>query len=308
MSKKKRRKTKSGMKRAFSLLMLICFIALLIVLAGKLINPFPDSVRWNEHNSELNINKTEKYDNTSDVSQYNQVSSKVINKGTTIERLNSLKNQDSRIGTILDHYDEYPEDLADMLSRNIEMLDFVLEYKDKQGKVYGDTIGEVNRGTIPFLLQWDKRWGYAYYGEDIIAIDGCGPTALSMVICGLTGDNSITPYKVAKYAEENGFYVAGSGSSWSLMSDGCQYFGIESEELSLQKDLIMNTLENGSPIICIMGAGDFTTTGHFIVLTGIEDGKIKVNDPNSIARSSLLWEYERIAPQIKNLWTFWVED
>ena len=26
-----------------------------------------------------------------------------------------------------------------------------------------------------------------------------------------------------------------------------------------------------------------TTTGHFIVLTGVEDGKIRVNDPNSQA-------------------------
>ena len=288
--------------------MMICFIALLIFFAGKLVNPFLDFVRRNERDSGVNIKKIEKYVNAGDDTQYNEVSSMVLNKGTTIERLDRLKNQDGRLRTILEHYDEYPKDLVDMLSRNIEMLDFVLEYQDKQGKVYGDTIGEVNKGTIPLLLQWDERWGYAYYGEDIMAIDGCGPTTLSMVICGLTGDNSITPYKVAKYAEENGFYVAGAGTSWSLMSDGCQYFHIESEELPLQKDLIMSTLENGSPIICSMGAGDFTIAGHFIVLTGIEDGKIKVNDPNSIARSSLLWEYERIAPQIKNLWRFWVED
>ena len=69
----------------------------------------------------------------------------------------------------------------------------------------------------------------------------------------------------------------------------------------------MSILKKGQPIICIMGEGDFTITGHFIVLTGVEDGKIKVNDPNSKARSNLLWDYDRIAPQIRNLWTFYIK-
>lgn len=52
-----------------------------------------------------------------------------------------------------------------------------------------------------------------------------------------------------------------------------------------------------------MKSGNFTTEGHFIVLTGTSDGKIKVNDPNSRARSKL-WDYETIEGQIKNLWAF----
>lgn len=50
--------------------------------------------------------------------------------------------------------------------------------------------------------------------------------------------------------------------------------------------------------------GDFTSTGHFIVLVGIEDGKIRVNDPNSRARSQVLWEYDRLESQINNLWSY----
>ncbi len=63
-------------------------------------------------------------------------------------------------------------------------------------------------------------------------------------------------------------------------------------------------LKKGNPIICSMGPGDFTTAGHFIVLVGVEEGKIKVNDPNSKERSSKLWDYETLEPQIKNLWVF----
>ena len=51
-----------------------------------------------------------------------------------------------------------------------------------------------------------------------------------------------------------------------------------------------------------MGPGDFTSTGHFIVLTGYKDGKISVNDPNSHKNSEKLWSYEDIKDQIMNLW------
>ena len=51
-----------------------------------------------------------------------------------------------------------------------------------------------------------------------------------------------------------------------------------------------------------MGPGDFTTTGHFIVLTGTKNGMICINDPNSVKNSEKLWDYEQIKGQIKNIW------
>ena len=51
-----------------------------------------------------------------------------------------------------------------------------------------------------------------------------------------------------------------------------------------------------------MGAGDFTSTGHYIVITGLKDGMFVVNDPNSVENSEMLWSYERIEDQIRNLW------
>ena len=53
-----------------------------------------------------------------------------------------------------------------------------------------------------------------------------------------------------------------------------------------------------------MGPGDFTATGHFLVLTGWEDGKFRINDPNSRENSERLWAYEEIQDQIRNLWAF----
>lgn len=300
MKKKSKRRIKSSVKKKFKLLLILVIISVII---GKYLSPYISFIRFTEEKGQSIESNSIQNNNPS----YDEVSSIKNNIGTIEERLNKLKGQDSRINTIISNYNDYPEDLIDMLSRNIDMLDFVLKYSEKKGNVYSDNIGNINKGKIPLLLQWDERWGYANYGDNIIAINGCGPTALSMVISGLTGDNTITPYTISKFSIEHGYYINGTGTSWDLMTGIDGYFGIKSKELSLDKNIIFNNLKNGKPIICSMRSGDFTTTGHFIVLTGIEDGKIKVNDPNSKVRSSILWDYDRLAPQIRNLWTFYVK-
>ena len=68
------------------------------------------------------------------------------------------------------------------------------------------------------------------------------------------------------------------------------------------KKKMVNALEAGHPVILALGAGDFTTAGHYIVLTGVEDGKFRVNDPNSRVRSQRLWSYEELEGQIRNIW------
>ena len=222
----------------------------------------------------------------------------------TLEQLRGLVPQDPRVQNILDNYQEYPVDILKMLARNLDMLDFVLGYPEKKGQVFADTIGDVEIGTIPLLLQYDTRWGYGDYGSSTVVVSGCGPACLSMVIAGLTGKNTITPYTVAQYANTEGYYVPGSGTSWTLMSEGAAYFGVSGEELPLSQSVMERALGEGKPIICSVRPGDFTTSGHFIVITGIKDGQFVVNDPNSVERSNRLWGYETLEPQISNLWAF----
>ena len=225
------------------------------------------------------------------------------------KKLKEMAASDPRINDILEHPDQYPEEIRELLANNEETKDFVLDYPEKKDTAPAETISGKGTewpgdGRIPLLLQWDERWGYGSYGGSTIAVSGCGPTAVAMVAAGLTGDESITPYKVAQYAESNGYYVSGEGTSWSLMSQGAAAFGVQGSELGLDQNLIFSELESGHPIICSMRPGDFTSTGHFIVLTGVEDGKIRVNDPNSRVNSETLWDYDRIEYQISNLWAF----
>ena len=65
--------------------------------------------------------------------------------------------------------------------------------------------------------------------------------------------------------------------------DLANYYNVKCEELSTSSNSIGNELREGNPVIVSVGAGPnhFTTNGHFIVLTGIDDnGNVTVNDPN----------------------------
>lgn len=220
------------------------------------------------------------------------------------QALVDLAKQEPRLITMLQNLSDYPEDLHKMVVENTETLDFVLDYPEKKDTVAADTIGEVTKGTIPLLLQWDSRWGYSPYGDSIIGASGCGPTCIAMVASGLTGRSDITPAKVANYSMEGGFLTSEADTKWDLMSYGCQQFGITGTVLSLEETAMRRSLEAGSPIICSMRPGDFTNGGHFIVLTGYQDGMFQVHDPNSKLRSKQLWSFDTLKGQIKNLWSY----
>lgn len=218
--------------------------------------------------------------------------------------LESIAKKDYRYKEVLANKDIYPEKLLEMLSRNKDMISYMYDFGENKGHVYIDNIGKVTKGEYPLLLQYDKKWGYGIYGDNVIAVNGCGPTSLAMVVAGLTGKNDTTPYDIAKYSYEKGYYTEEWGTKWDLMSTGIEPFGVTGKKIALSKQTLYNELNSGHPLIASMRPGDFTTVGHFIVLTGIKDDKIVVNDPNSKERSSKLWEYDVIAPQIKGLWTY----
>lgn len=198
-------------------------------------------------------------------------------------------------------YSAYPQKLIDLLERNPETEDFVCNYPNRDKITCTYTEFDRSNG-VPLLLQWDTAWGYTQYGSDMLAITGCGPTCLAMAGYYLTGDMRFTPDQVAEFAEKNGYYAKGYGSSWTLISEGGIKLGLDVVEIPLVKQRMTDNLDVGNLIICAMGPGDFTTTGHYIVLTGVEDGAFRVNDPNSVQRSEALWTYEQIESQIKNLW------
>lgn len=223
----------------------------------------------------------------------------------------SYKNATSAEQKVLDYakehnlsWSDYPQSLIELLERNPETEQFVLEYPTAHTQTFAIDLSEYeNTETVPLFLQWDPRWGYIRYGSDVAGLTGCGPVCLSMAAFHLTGDSAYSPDKMLRFATEGGYYVPGSGSSWTLISEGGVKLGFDVKELPLDENRILKSLNAGNPVICAMGPGDFTTSGHYIVIVGTADGKLQINDPNSRINSEKLWEYETIKGQIRNLWS-----
>ena len=199
------------------------------------------------------------------------------------------------------HFVQYPRSLVELLERNPETEDFVLNYPRRKAQEPDLSAYDREEG-VPLFLQWDPMWGYEKYGSDYLAVTGCGPTCLAMAGYYLTGSKNMNPRDLAVFAEDNGYYASGYGSSWTLISEGSARLGLTATELPLVKKKMTDALEAGHPVILAMGAGDFTTTGHYIILTGLQDGQFTVNDPNSIENSQKLWSYEQLEDQIRNIW------
>lgn len=245
------------------------------------------------------------------------ISYSVVNSGSAQSQENiiykmddSIKNYDDAKKAVSDYadrhglrIDDYPESLIELLGRNSETKDFVLSYPEEKDKTHKVNLNEYkNCSSVPLFMQWDKRWGYIMYGDDVAGLTGCGPVCLSMAAVYILQDTKYSPDYMLEWAKENGYCVEGSGSLWTLISEGGEKLGLDVTEIPLDKQRVINNLEAGNPIICVMGPGDFTTKGHFIVMTGYENGKIKINDPNSYANSEKEWDYDDIYNQINNLW------
>lgn len=219
---------------------------------------------------------------------------------------NKIQNNQSMLDDIMNST-QYPKQLKDLALKNEEALEFVYDYPAEHVKEHTiDLTEEVSMDSVPLFVQWDKRWGYEKYSGNFFAASGCGPTTLSMVVVYLTHDREASPIAVAKYSKEAGYSVDGSGSSWTLISEGCRHYGVKAKAVALDESRMKAELDEGHPIVVNVGPGDFTDTGHFMVITGYDDEGFSINDPNSIEKSGKRWLFKNISSQIRAVWSMYV--
>lgn len=201
---------------------------------------------------------------------------------------------------------EYPEKVIELLSKNPETVEYVENYEKLKDSEPAETIGELTEGEIPQLIQWDKRWGYYQFGTSNIAASGCGPTCMSMVVAGLTGDNTITPAKMSDIAMEKGapYITEDNSTTWAFITEVCQEWGISCSAVMVTDEQLEESLNAGNVFVCNVGPGTFTEIGHYIVLAGYEDGKVIVHDPFNQKNSDSRWLYEDFQDEIKGMWVY----
>ncbi|MBR3811098.1 MAG: C39 family peptidase [Agathobacter sp.] len=200
--------------------------------------------------------------------------------------------------------DQYPEELLLSGAGNPEMADFLYGYMSSDGSAPGGFTDEEQPEDHPLLLQFDPRWGYMQYGSrGTVGSSGCGPTCLSMAVFYLTGDRSCTPDVITQYSLDKGYYVEGVGTAWTLLTDYPAEFGLTSFQIPLREAKLKAELDKGRYLICSVRPGDFTSTGHFILIYGYDENGFKINDPKCVYRSRLSWTYEQIQDDIKATWS-----
>ena len=201
----------------------------------------------------------------------------------------------------------YPIEITNILMSNHEALDFVLHYPELAGTQDGpDYPGSIDMSDfsplrVPEYYQFDVRWGYKTYADNVMAITGSGPTALSMVASYLTGNGDMNPAWMAAFAENNNYTMDG-GTNWSLMSDGAIGLGIDVTPITADQDRIERNLDVGNLVVCLMGPGDFTDTAQYIVIVSYSDEGYEIRDPGSPSRTAQTWTFDTLAPQMNGCW------
>lgn len=296
--------------------LLVFFMCVILVGIGAIVKLLISSGDENKSNTGVNtVKPTENEANNSIVSQAD-----VLQVGLTAEdyiydcrdteimsKLSSKAKSNKMINYIYENYKAYPEAVLKAVSNNSELADFAIKYplevKKQHDKV--TTVEDMyESGKMPLFIQWDDRWGYYPYGDDVLGLSGCGPTCLSMVIVALTGKNQYTPTAIADFATQNGYYVAETGTAWALFSEGAGKLGLKSRTIGKNEDEMTRALDKGEMLILSMGPGIFTTGGHYIVIYDYNEstGEFLVKDPNSIIRTNTTYKLETFRDQIKNIW------
>lgn len=93
----------------------------------------------------------------------------------------------------------------------------------------------------------------------------------------------------------------------AVMEQASLNWGVSCFEINNSENVVAAELASGHPVICSMGPGDFTSNGHFIVLTDYDDGNVRVLDPFSRENSEKMWSYEEIVDQFQAMWAYYYE-
>ena len=164
-------------------------------------------------------------------------------------------------------FEEYNSDLLSGSSNNSD--DFIV----------GATQGT---GNIVYYSQIDGRWKnepYTITGNksQTIGSSGCGPTSAAMIVAGLR-DSDVTPKTMANLFVKYGFRTTNNGTYTSAFKWVASKYNIEYKQVYNASNAI-ELARQGYYIVCSCSSGLFTTSGHYVVIAGIDGDILKIYDP-----------------------------
>lgn len=164
-------------------------------------------------------------------------------------------------------------------------------------------------------LQTDPRWGsisYSVKGESTtIAKSGCGPTAMAMVLA-TWADASVTPKTECAWALAHGYKALKQGTYYGYFPPAAKRYGLNCYQLngsnlygnksSSYHAKAKEAVDKGNLVIAVMGPGNWTSSGHYVVVWKIDGDVIYINDPASTKLSRTQGSYSLFKSQVKYYW------
>ena len=173
----------------------------------------------------------------------------------------------------------------------------------------------MNKQPVSYL-QTDPRWGsldYSAPGEKTtIAASGCGPTAMAMVLA-TWADPSVNPKTECAWALAHGYkaprqgtyygYFEPAGARYGLRVTRLNYASLYGKSTSAYHAQARDALDRGELVIACMGPGNWTRSGHYVLVWKIEGDTIYINDPASTKAARTKGSYSLFRQQVKYYWT-----
>ena len=167
-------------------------------------------------------------------------------------------------------------------------------------------------------LQSDSKWGsWPYSNKDentTIARSGCGPTAMAMVIATWV-DPSVTPLDTCKWALSKGYKATGNGTYHSYFVPQAKAYGLVCERVNTTSLTYMKAsdanvihqkahdyVEDGHMVICLMGKGNWTTGGHYILWYSNDGDDVLINDPASTKANRVRNKWSLLKSLVRYYW------
>lgn len=172
----------------------------------------------------------------------------------------------------------------------------------------------MNKKPVSYL-QTDPKWksvDYSAKGEKTtIGASGCGPTAMAMVLATWC-DSKVTPLTECDWALKHGYKAPHSGTYYGYFEPAGRRYGLKVYRLNYTNIYGNSTtayhaqardaLGEGHLVIACMGKGNWTSSGHYVLVYGIQDNVVYINDPASTKKARTEGSYSLFKQQVKYYW------
>lgn len=172
----------------------------------------------------------------------------------------------------------------------------------------------MNKQPVSYL-QTDPKWGWKDYSaageKTTIRASGCGPTAMAMVLA-TWADAKVTPETECAWALAHGYkaphqgtyygYFEAAGRRYGLKTYRLNYRNLYGNATSAYHAQARDALDRGALVIACMGKGNWTRSGHYVLVWKIVGNVVYINDPASTKPVRTRGAYSLFKQQVKYYW------